>query len=554
MAEPSKISRYEERLPASAREGFKSFAIITGMLNLMALVMQLGAGVVGGQVFTMSSALQESAEGAVQIGLAALLWQQSRSADTPDRRVLGLYALLFGVLLSISAYYDALSLPASAAGVIQPTWGAFTLLLHGALCRDMPRRLDAACIVWALGSIHGAVLIMSPGLMSAQVGLGALMWRAVLVWFPMFLCAVAIVSLRAMQARERRVLEQLRAALDQVGAYRLVRKLGEGGMGEVWLARHELLARPAAVKLVRPDPTAPLEGTQHDEVLRRFEREARLTASLSSLHTVRLYDFGEAAGGMRYYAMELLEGMTLEELVTRWGRQPEARVRAMLIQVCDSLAEAHEAGLTHRDIKPANIMLCRQGKQREIVKVLDFGLVLDHAQPAQRGHGDIVGTDARLTQKGMMMGTPATIAPEQAMALGTLDCRADLYSLGCVAYYMVTGVDVFAGTIDQILRHHIDTPPKPPSLCGDGVPLSAAFEVLILRCLSKKPEDRPQSAWEIRDELLRQQDKEQAQRWGEQQQAAWYAKHRPAGDQDPDATQESPSFGERLVVGRRFRA
>jgi serine/threonine-protein kinase len=264
---------------------------------------------------------------------------------------------------------------------------------------------------------------------------------------------------------------------------------------------------------------------------------------------VRLYDFGEAAGGMRYYAMELLDGITLEDLVSQWGPQPEARVRALLIQACDSLAEAHEAGLIHRDIKPANIMLCQQGKQREIVKVLDFGLVLDRKQPVTpatfSGTSATIKTgDARLTQQGMMMGTPAFIAPEQAMGLGTVDGRADLYALGCVAYYLVTGRDVFEGTIDQILRGHVDHMPPPPSTRPGCAPLSASFEMLLMRCLAKRPEGRPASAWAMRDELLRQQEQEQAQRWGEQQQAAWYAQRGlGARAEDPDATQEHDVSG-----------
>jgi hypothetical protein len=521
---------------ALSREGLRSFAVVTGALNTLALSLQLGVAPFFGKVFTATSALQEVVEGGVQIGLAALLWQQSGHEQTPVQRLIVLYVMLFVLLVGLSAYYDAMFLPESASLLIQPTWGAFFLLLHGALARGLPHKVDMGCIIAALLSIHVSIILQSGSLIVPGVSFGSLMWRGMLVWFPLAFCGASIVLLRAMQRREQRMVAALQAELLQLGAYKLERRIGQGGMGEVWLGRHELLARPAAIKLVRPAPEE--AGARHEEVIQRFEREAKLTAGLSSQHTVRLYDFGLAAGGMRYYAMELLEGITLEELVERWGAQPEARARAIMMQVCESLAEAHEAGLVHRDIKPSNIMLCRQGKRRDVVKVLDFGLVLDRTRGETRaaaGSGAVTKIDPRLTQRGFMMGTPAFIAPEQAMGLETVDGRADLYALGCVVYYLVTGLQVFEGEIVEILQAHVDRRPVEPSKRRRDIKLSVEFEVLLMCCLSKKPEERPPSAWLLREELLRQE--ERAQRWGEAQQAAWYAQL------DPDATWERPADG-----------
>jgi serine/threonine protein kinase len=221
----------------------------------------------------------------------------------------------------------------------------------------------------------------------------------------------------------------------ELGSYRLLERIGAGGMGEVWRASHRLLARPAAIKLIRPSQS-PATGAV-DAAARRFEREAQAIASLRSPHTVTLFDFGIADDGTFYYVMELLEGLDAERLVRRFGPLPAERVIHVVRQMCHSLSEAESVGLVHRDIKPANIILCRYGEDYDFVKLLDFGIVKAVHDPA--------GNDAAatVTEEHVVQGTPAFIAPEQALGAATVDNRLDIYSTGCVAYWLRTGQLVF---------------------------------------------------------------------------------------------------------------
>ncbi len=273
---------------------------------------------------------------------------------------------------------------------------------------------------------------------------------------------------------------------EQVGSYQLTERIGIGGMGEVWRARHELLARPAAVKMIRREVLR--TGSIDEEmVLARFEQEAQVTAALQSPHTVELYDFGSAEDGTFYYVMELLEGVDLESLVKQFGAMPPERVLGVMQQACLSLSEAHRHGLLHRDIKPANIILCERAFEHDFVKVLDFGLVKQLSKlPNQEA----------LTQAGLggIAGTPAYMAPEIALNKPQVDGRADLYGLGCVAYWLLTGRRVFEedGAVAMILAH-VNKQPEPPSAHVDFV-IPPALDALILSCLAKEPADRPESA------------------------------------------------------------
>jgi len=277
----------------------------------------------------------------------------------------------------------------------------------------------------------------------------------------------------------------------QLGSYRLVEELGRGGMGEVWRAEHHMLARPAAIKLVRPDAVGGVGGGRA-LILKRFEREALATASLTSPHTVQLYDFGVTSDGTLYYVMELLRGLDLNEFVTRFGPMPPARVVHVLQQVCASLAEAHGAGLVHRDVKPANVYLCRAGYTHDFAKVLDFGLV------KQAG---LAGRDSKLTAANIATGTPAYMAPELALGDEEIDGRADLYAVGCLAYWLLTGTQVFdAPSPARVMFAHVqDTPPRPSSRAEIAVPPD--LEALVMRCLAKDPADRPQTAEELSTDL-----------------------------------------------------
>ena len=297
----------------------------------------------------------------------------------------------------------------------------------------------------------------------------------------------------------------------RVGSYSLIERLGSGGMGEVWLARHQLLARPAAVKIVR-EPA--LGGGEEGHVRRqRFTREAQATSELQSPHTVQLYDFGVTEGGGFYYVMERLRGMDLKRIVERHGPLSPERVVFLLKQVCLSLSEAHALGLVHRDIKPANLFVCRLGSEYDFVKVVDFGVVSRHQRAAQ----------AQITTAGMIIGTPAFLAPE-LVSSPSFDGRADLYALGCVAFWLLTARPPFeAGDAMSILMHHARTPAPAPSTMSEE-PVPREMDALVLECLEKDPSRRPASAdvlWQRLDRVPL------ATEWDQRRARMWWEMHEP---------------------------
>jgi serine/threonine-protein kinase len=251
-------------------------------------------------------------------------------------------------------------------------------------------------------------------------------------------------------------------------------------MGEVWLAEHGLLKRPCAVKFVRPDLAA------HPATAARFAREVQAVTGLTHVNTVRVYDYGRAEDGSFYYVMEYLDGPTLEELVRRTGPLPPGRVVYLLRQMCGALAEAHAAGLVHRDLKPGNMIVAALGGQRDVAKLLDFGLVQDLA----------ADVEDRLTRTGTVLGTPAYMSPEQAAGESAVDARGDIYSLGAVAFFALTGRPPFQGkTVGQILAAHRSEPPPP---LGDFRPVVPAdLAAVVACCLAKEPGDRFQSAADL---------------------------------------------------------
>jgi serine/threonine-protein kinase len=269
----------------------------------------------------------------------------------------------------------------------------------------------------------------------------------------------------------------------EMGSYRLNELLGKGGMGEVYRATHRMLARPAAIKLIKPESFA---GSKEDAQLAitRFRREAQAAANLRSPHTVELYDFGATDDGVFYFVMELLVGTDLEMLVRQQGPQPAGRVIHILKQACESLEEAHAQGLVHRDIKPANIHLGTLGLRKDFVKVLDFGLVKAVSSEKNTGH-------SLETAAGLTPGTPSYMAPEMAMG-ETVDGRADIYALGCVAYWLLTGTQVFqAEGALQMVAKHLREDPMPPSERAPSREIPAELERIVLRCLAKRPDQRP---------------------------------------------------------------
>jgi serine/threonine-protein kinase len=257
-------------------------------------------------------------------------------------------------------------------------------------------------------------------------------------------------------------------------------------------------------------------------MLRRFEREVQMTAMLTHPNTISIYDFGRTADGTFYYAMEYLDGINLEQLVTQYGPQDCRRVVHILQQVAGSLSEAHQIGLVHRDIKPANVILCSRGGLPDIAKVVDFGLV--------KNAGGSSDTDPSLTGMNTIIGTPLYLAPEGITSPSTVDARSDLYALGALAYYLIAGVPVFsAATVVEICVMHANAQPTPPSLrAGREVP--PALEALILRCLAKAPQDRPQTAEEFSKELSAAH----IAPWPEEDARAWWAAHKAAGATSPE--------------------
>jgi serine/threonine-protein kinase len=305
----------------------------------------------------------------------------------------------------------------------------------------------------------------------------------------------------------------------ELGSYILEEKLGQGGMGEVWRARHRMLARPAAIKLIHPSLSKDARPEVSHNALRRFEREAQVIARLRSPHTVELFDFGIATDGTFYYVMELLDGLDAHTLVRRFGPVPPERAIYLLRQICHSLSEAESCGLVHRDIKPANIFLCRYGEEYDFVKVLDFGLVKAFDEPADEG--------PVLTRENAVQGTPAFIAPEQVLGQSTLDGRVDIYATGCLAYWLLTGQLVFtAETSMGLLMHHVHTPPLPLSARTE-LPIPPALDSLVLSCLAKDPADRPQSAKEL---SLRLAEVEGAGVWTQDRARDWWVTHQPSSD------------------------
>jgi eukaryotic-like serine/threonine-protein kinase len=454
------------------------------------------------------------ADAVVAVASAVVWWVARREWVSPSRLLnVGLLyqvviCLELGITMPWQYYLNEGSIPPL-------TWAPTVIILFPLLMPGPPRRMLAAAITAGATGPLALMLLDLAGKapMDADDYVRSVAASVIAVVF-------AYLGARVLYRLGREV-----SAARELGSYRLEERLGVGGMGEVWRARHRMLARPAAIKLIRPSTPGNGAG-RSGEMMRRFEREAQVIAGLRSPHTVDLFDFGVAENGAFYYVMELLEGLDADALVRRFGPVPPERVVYLLAQACHSLSEAESCGLVHRDIKPANIFLCRYGEDCDFVKVLDFGLVKAFGEPTD---GDRPEGPA-LTRDDRVQGTPAFIAPEQALGEPDLDARVDIYALGCVAYWLLTGEFVFtADTTMGYLVHHIHTPPRPPSQIAT-TPVPRALDDVVLACLAKDRAQRPQSAKELSRRLAAV---EGSGRWSAAAARTWWDAHLPVSARHP---------------------
>jgi serine/threonine-protein kinase len=410
--------------------------------------------------------------------------------------------------------------------MLQQGGTAMMVAIRAALIPSSPRRtIVVTAIVGVPVLLANALLIPTAngGLAWRAIDSGAYPWlpaSAAMMWgFAIITATViswVIFGLRA-EVREAR----------QLGQYVLERKIGEGGMGEVYRASHAMLRRATAVKLLLPDRTG-------EESIARFEREVRRTAMLTHPNTITVFDYGRTHDGVFYYAMELLDGANLQRIVAASGAQAVGRVVRILTMACGALTEAHAIGLIHRDIKPANIMLCTQGGERDVVKLLDFGLVKELE----------VDRDVKLTGSNTLTGTPQYMAPESILEPDSADVRTDLYALGAVAYFLLAGSEVFNGkSLVEVCSQHLHEKPEP--LSARGVVVPADLEAVVLACLAKDPDRRPQSAAELQSQL----EACAVEPWDAASAQAWWLEHQ--ADLGRDAVE---SMGEARTIAVHGRA
>jgi serine/threonine-protein kinase len=440
----------------------------------------------------------------VVAGVAMFVY--ARYVDHPSQTKMDVAIGYMLVNASAVALLNALTYLPMEVPAMYVSWVSVVILIFSIIAPTTPRKMLIASMAAASTDPLAVWIAYLSGAATPSIA------EVVALFLPNYACAVvATLPSRLFQRLGRRLREA-----QELGSYQLVELLGQGGMGEVWRAEHRLLARSAAVKLVRPEV---LGGGNEDETrlaLRRFDREARATAALSSPHTIQVFDFGTTEDGSFYYVMELLMGRDLESLVRDYGPMQADRAVFLLRQVCHSLADAHARGLVHRDIKPANIYVCRMGLEYDFVKVLDFGLV----KFSGRGAHDqtVVTADHKTT------GTPAYMAPEVILGEADVDRRADVYAIGCVAYFLLTGQLVFeADTSMKMLLQHVQARPVAPSERTE-LRIPRELDDLVLACLQKNPDDRPQSAEQLFHMVCQCR---ACDNWNQDRATAWWQTHLP---------------------------
>jgi serine/threonine-protein kinase len=442
---------------------------------------------------------------AVSVLASLLLFGYTRRPNRNPQRILDLglaYMVLTALALGLTFHSGPILPTLSVAPQI--SWiGAVILMFSAIVPSTMTKTLLAGLFAASMNPV-GMLWARAQGYWDFGPARNAL-----LMHYPDYLLVgVAVVVSRVVTTLGRQVAKER-----EMGSYQLGELLGRGGMGEVYKASHRMLARPAAIKLIRPEMLGADNHAVAAAAIARFRREAQAAAQLRSPHTVDLYDFGVTNDETLYLVMEFLDGMDLESLVREHGPMPAPRVVHVLRQVCDSLEEAHARGLVHRDIKPANIHIGRVGCREDFVKVLDFGLVKT-AVPAT--------AQSLATLEGVIMGTPAYMAPEMAFG-DDVDGRADLYALGCVAYYLLTGEQVFTGdTMLKVITQHLQAVPVPPSQRTE-LPIPPALDRLVLACLAKTPDERPANARQLAQSL----ETIDGTAWTEEEAHRWWSQHHP---------------------------
>jgi serine/threonine-protein kinase len=445
----------------------------------------------------------------VVISLALFVYTRRSRREPQFLLNLGLvYMVLMSLGVGLIWHWDPIGSTRTTMPII--TWVGVIVLMFAAVLPSTPTKMLIAGLVSASTNPVGMLVSRARGLWDFGPTMNIFVMH-----YPDYLLVGVAVVISAVVSR----LGQQVARAREMGSYQLGELLGRGGMGEVYKATHRMLARPAAIKLIRPEIASGRTGDKGRMVVKRFHREAEAAATLRSPHTVELYDFGVTEDGALYFAMELLEGMDLESLVRQKGPLPAARVIHLLRQVCESLEEAHARGMIHRDIKPANIHVGRVGLREDFVKVLDFGLVTS----VGRAKDD----RSLATAVGHVHGTPAYMAPEMVSGQA-VDARSDIYAVGCVAYFMLTGQLVFeGGTAVQVLARKINEDPAPPSQRTE-LAIPAELERVVLACLARRPEDRPRSA----HDLGRAMAAVSVPPWTEEQAREWWLFNKPSGQTD----------------------
>jgi serine/threonine-protein kinase len=478
--------------------------VVAGLWFYVFIMNQVVYPLLGRPVLTNGMTWSSAQSRLIIVGLVlslATAWWVNTMKDRPSMAID--VGLVFEVVTALLVSFVTEWVPRSDTNAV--SWICLLVLLYPAIAPASPGKTLVAALAAATTDLLALGFAMLRGVPFHPTAY-EWMWLVIPLYLSALLAIVPATVIRGLGRQVRKARE--------MGSYILEEKLGVGGMGEVYRASHRLLARPAAVKVITPSVLHSGRGDSERIIVERFRREAEAAATLRSPHTIELYDFGVADDGTFYYVMELLQGLDFEKLVMRFGPVPPERAIHFLQQACDSLGEAHSRGLVHRDLKPSNLFACRMGLSVDYVKVLDFGLV--------KSDPSLGAKQARLTAADVISGTPAFMAPEMINDGDAVGPSADVYALGCVAYWLLTGKFVFeAPNATAMLLRHLQSPAPAPSASSPHE-IPPALDELILECLAKEPAARPANAVELGRRLG---GCAAASAWSEETAQAWWAEH-----------------------------